>query len=123
MAANYDFELGREVSEGDDQDFHSMKGDGRPRIAQEINNMSRTEGLNFLKPRTFLNVQHIVEPGSQVNLLEHDDLNNDEGSGSDEGDGEEVLEGRRRKKKLPKLKPKKRTDIRLDAEKIYLQRL
>lgn len=31
--------------------------------------------------------------------------------------------GKRRKKKLPKIKPKKQTDIRLDAEAIYLQRL
>jgi hypothetical protein len=48
-------------------------------------------------------------------------LNNREGSSS-EDDGEEVT-GKKRKKKLPKLKPKKRGDIRLDAEKIYLQRL
>jgi hypothetical protein len=66
MAANYDFELGQQQNRPDldDQDFHSVKGDGRPRLAQEINNMSRTEGLNFLKPRTFLNVNHIVEMGS-----------------------------------------------------------
>lgn len=69
LAANYNFELERKDKSDDDQDFHSMKGDGRPRIAQEISNMSRTEGLNFLKPRTFLNVNHIVEMGSEVNLL------------------------------------------------------
>lgn len=66
MAANYDFELGQSHRPDlDDEDFHSMKGDGRPRVAQEVNNMSRTEGLNFLKPRTFLNVNHnIVEMNS-----------------------------------------------------------
>jgi len=89
LAANYDFELDKQNRPDlDDQDFHSMKGDVRPRVAQEINNMSRTEGLNFLKPRTFLNVNHIEEMGSQVNLLENDDLNNKEGSESeDDGDG------------------------------------
>lgn len=30
---------------------------------------------------------------------------------------------RQRKRKLPKIKPKKQTDIRLDAEAIYLQRI
>jgi hypothetical protein len=74
MAANYDFDLTKDKPNVDDHDFHSMTGEGRSRATQEVNNMSRTEGLNFLKPRNFVKINSIVELGSEVNLLEHEDL-------------------------------------------------
>lgn len=52
-----------------------MKGEGSSHRAAQDVNMSRTEGINFLKPRNFMNMHNIVELGSQQNLLENEDGN------------------------------------------------